>query len=481
MNTALTSQSSKKAIELYNYIELVKEHKKYNKRLYFEPYPWQKDWYAAFKKNKQCLLMAGNRTGKTASEGFQVACHLTGEYPGWWPGITFSYSPTVWGAGVTGEQLRDVMQRELFGLYYGRQFDGTGLIHKSLIQEIIPAMGTPRLAKDVVIWHSPGGDVKNTSTFSMKAYAQGQHVLMGASVDYAWIDEEPKDETIYPQVITRTVTGNLGKGGYTSMTFTPENGMTQLVQQFMEERAPGQHLQTVTWDDAPHLDEETKEQLLTAFPPYQRDMRTKGIPLLGEGLVYPVSEEKIRIDPFEIPAHWKRLAAIDFGFTHPTAVCWTAYDPDSDIIYVIDGYRESGEFPAAHATAINARGTWIPVVYPHDGDQQRGNGPTYCQMYRDSFVNLHSMFTNPDGSNYVQPGVTEIYQRMLTGRFKVFSTITPFWDEFRKYHTKNGKIVKIDDDFLDATRYSALSVARFGETQSNTRFDYSITHPGISY
>jgi phage terminase large subunit-like protein len=342
------------------------------------------------------------------------------------------------------------MQRELFGLYYGRQFDGTGLIHKSLIHEIIPAMGTPRLAKDVIVWHSPGGDVKNVASFSMKAYAQGQHVLMGPSIDYGWIDEEPKDETIYPQVITRTATGNRKKGGYTSLTFTPENGMTQLVQQFMESRAPGQHLQTVTWDDAPHLDEATKEQLLSAYPPYQRDMRTKGIPLLGEGLVYPISEEKIKIDPFEIPGHYKRLAAIDFGFTHPTAVCWVAYDPDSDVIYVTDGYRESGEFPAVHATAINARGTWIPVIYPHDGDQQRGNGPTYCQIYRDSFVNLHSMFTNPDGTNYVQPGIVEIYQRMVTDRFKVFSTVKPFWDEVRKYHTKNGKIVKVDDDFLDA-------------------------------
>jgi len=477
MNTALTPQASEKAIQLATAIKAVQEHKKYNKRLYFEPYDWQKQWYAAGRENKQLLLMAANRVGKTLSEAFQVACHLLGEYPDWWTGVRFERPVTIWGLGVTGEQLRDVMQRELFGLYYGRQFDGTGFVPKGRIVEIIPAMGTPRLAKDIIVTHASGGK----STLSLKAYAQGQHVLMGASVDYAWIDEEPKDEAIYPQVMTRTATGNRGKGGYVSLTFTPENGMTQLVQQFMEDRAPGQYLQTVTWDDAPHLDEQTKEQLLAAYPPYQRDMRTKGIPLLGEGLVYPVSEEKIKVEPFEIPSHYKRLAAIDFGFTHPTAVCWVAYDADSDIIYLTDGYRESGEFPAVHATAINARGTWIPVIYPHDGDQQRGNGPTYCQIYRDSFVNLHSMFANPDGTNYVQPGIVEIYQRMVTGRFKVFSTVKPFWDEVRKYHTKNGKIVKVDDDFLDATRYAAISVQRFGETQSNTGFDYSISNPGIKY
>ena len=42
------------------------------------------------------------------------------------------------------------------------------------------------------------------------------------------------------------------------MTFTPENGMTELVTQFMEDIKPGQWLGNVTWEDAPHLDEETQ-------------------------------------------------------------------------------------------------------------------------------------------------------------------------------------------------------------------------------
>ncbi|QFT55585.1 terminase large subunit domain-containing protein [Microbulbifer sp. THAF38] len=470
-------------IRLAQALQTVKEHKKYNKRHYFKPYDWQLQWYGAFQAHKQCLLMAANRVGKTASEAYQVASHLIGEYPDWWPGITFNYAPYTWGLGVTGEQIRDVMQKELFGNYYGGQFDGTGLVHKDLIHEVVPAMGTPRLAKDIYVRHGAGGDVVNYSQISLKAYAQGQHVLMGASVDYGWIDEEPKDSEIYPQTLTRTATGNRNKGGWASLTFTPENGMTDLVTQFMEDRQKGQYLQTVTWDDAPHLDDSTKEQLLAAFPPYQRDMRTKGIPLLGEGMVYPVSEDSIKIDPIELPPHWKKCAAIDFGFSHDTAVCWTAYDADADIIYVFDGYAKSGEVPAIHAAAINSRGDYIPVIYPHDGDSvEKGSGQTMADQYRQLNVNMHIKFTNEDGTNFVEPGIQELYQRMCTGRLKVFSTVKPFWDEFRKYHRKNGRIVKIDDDFMDGFRYSALSVARFGETRSGAdNFDYSRSNPGIRY
>ena len=147
---------------------------------------------------------------------------------------------------------------------------------------------------------------------------------MGSSQDYIWIDEEPTDTAIYPQCLTRTATGNGGKGGYLVGTLTPENGMTELVSQFMDTPAKGQFLQNVTWEDAPHLDNQTKAQLIEAIPEYQRDMRSKGIPILGEGMIFPIADEAIQCEPFEIPAHYKKLAAVDFGITHPTTCVWTA-------------------------------------------------------------------------------------------------------------------------------------------------------------
>jgi hypothetical protein len=47
------------------------------------------------------------------------------------------------------------------------------------------------------------------------------------------------------------------------------------------------------WDDVPHLTEEAKREMLEAIPPYQREARSKGIPDMGAGAVYPDRRKKI--------------------------------------------------------------------------------------------------------------------------------------------------------------------------------------------
>lgn len=453
-----------KAAELGKAILLVQQHKAANRLEFYKPYDWQKEFYKAGTDNKQRMLMAANRVGKTASQAAEVAYHLTGLYPDWWEGIRFTHATKIWCLGVSGEQLRDVIVKELLGTYMGDgKFDGSGLILQHLITQVTPAMGTPRLPRDVTVAHTSG----RSSTVSFKSYTQGQHVLMGSSQDYIWIDEEPTDPSIYPQCLTRTATGNGGKGGYLVGTLTPENGMTELVSQFMDTPVKGQYLKNVTWADAPHLDKDTQEQLLAAIPEYQRDMRSKGIPVLGEGMIFPISEESIACEPFEIPRHFKRLAAVDFGITHPTTCVWTAYNPDNDTIYVYDAYKKEGEVPAIHASVIKSRGKHIPVIYPHDGDNtEKGSGKTLAEMYTENGVLMIGRFTNPDGTNYVEPALMEMLERFRTGRLQVFSNLKPWFEEFRRYHRKKGKIHKEFDDLMDATRYSAISVTRFGQNEA---------------
>nr|BAR33231.1 terminase large subunit [uncultured Mediterranean phage uvMED] len=459
----LTAAQKRKAAALAEAIEIVKKDKLENRLKYFKPYDWQKKFYKAGLKNKQRMLMAANRVGKTACQAAEVAYHLTGRYPDWWEGVRFDRPAKIWCLGVSGEQLRDVIVKDLFGTYTGEgKFDSTGVINQKDVYQVTMAMGTPRLPRDVAVHHVKG----NTSSVSFKSYTQGQHVLMGSSQDYIWIDEEPTDPTIYSQCITRTLTGNDGKGGYMALTMTPENGMTELVTGFMDTPEEGQYLLNVTWEDAEHLDEEAKAQILSAIPEYQRDMRSKGIPILGEGMIFPIAEEAIKCKPFAIPPHYKKLAAVDFGITHPTACVWTAYNPDSDTIYVYDIYRVKGEIPAVHGSAIVGRGKTIPVIYPHDGDNTGiGTGEPLAQMYMNAGVNMIGRFTNPDGNNHVEPGLMEMLERFRTGRLKVFDNLDPWYEEYRRYHRKDGKIHKKNDDLMDATRYAAISVTRFGQNE----------------
>ena len=62
----------------------------------------------------------------------------------------------------------------------------------------------------------------------------------------------------------------------------------------------------------------------------------------------------------------------------------------------------------------------------------------------------------PGGSVSVEAGLMDMLDRMQTGRFKVYNTLNDWFEEFRLYHRKDGKVVKLADDLLAATRYAVM-------------------------
>ena len=444
-----------------------KQHRLETTRLaQYKPYKYQSKFHAEGKECRQRILMAANRVGKTYCGATETAYHLTGNYPEWWEGRRFSKGVRVWVAGESNDTTRDIIQKELFGVPQDPQKHGTGAVPLKSIVETMRKPGVPNAYSAVLVRHKSG---KN-SHISFKAYEQGFEKFMGEAVDVIWLDEEPKQE-IFSQCITRTA----DTAGVVYMTFTPEKGMTNVVSAFMNDLKPGQSITTATWDDVEHLDEKTKTQLLSVYSPAEREMRSKGIPVFGSGLVFPVPEDDIICDDFDIPRHYPCIAAIDFGFDHPTAISWVAMDPDDDIIYVYDEYRRSKETPLTHAAVINARTPSLPVAFPHDGLQHdKGSGVQLAQQYRDLGVYmLPEHFSNPPaegmlkGNNSVEAGISEMLQRFETGRLKVFRSCVETMEEMRLYHRKNGKVVPIKDDLLSAMRYASLSVGRFGERQKS--------------
>ena len=440
-----------------------KQHRVETNRIsFYKPYPYQRKFHSDGEECRQRILMAANRVGKTYCGAVETSFHLTGRYPKGWKGRKFTKPVRVWAAGESNDTTRDIIQRELFGSPQDPSQKGKGAVPLDTIVETIRKPGVPNAYSAALIKHSSGGN----SHMSFKAYEQGFEKFMGEAVDVIWLDEEPKQE-IFSQCITRTADTN----GIVYMTFTPEKGMTNVVTAFMNDLKPGQSLCTATWDDVKHLDEKTKEQLLAVYSPAEREMRSKGIPVFGSGLVYPVSEDDVTCEDIDLPDHFIRLAAIDFGFDHPTAVSWVAWDADDDIIYVYDEYRRSKETPLTHAAVLNARTPGIPVAFPHDGLQHdKGSGIQLAQQYRDLGVYmLPEHFSNPPvegalhGNNSVEAGISELLQRFETGRLQIFSSCTETMEEMRLYHRKNGKVVPIRDDLLSAMRYAALSVERFGE------------------
>lgn len=220
------------------------------------------------------------------------------------------------------------------------------------------------------------------------------------------------------------------------------------------------------WDDVPHLSEQQKAELLAAYPEHEREARSKGIPMLGSGAVFPIDEKLITIPPHEIPKHWVQIVGLDFGWDHPTAAARVAWDRDSDVVYVTHTYRKSKDVPVIHAAAVKSWGEWLPVAWPHDGLQHdKGSGDQLAEQYKKAGLNmLAEQASHPEGGNGVEAGIMDMLERMRTGRFKVFAGNNEWFQEFRTYHRKDGKIVKEVDDLMSATRY-AVMMLRFAKVK----------------
>jgi len=430
-----------------------------NKLFSYEPYDWQQDFHNA--PERQRMLMAANRVGKTMSAGAECAMHSTGEYPDWWEGKRFERATLGWIGSITNESSRDIVQKELLG---GLGEDlGTGWIPKERIIDIkYRQAGISDVVETIHVRHVSG----KISVINFKTYDQGWRKWQGTAPHWIWMDEEPLDFKIYTEALTRI----LSSKGIMLVTFTPLSGETELVMHFNSKKK-GTYLKIATWDDAPHLSEEDKDELKNSYPDYEVEARTKGIPVLGEGRVFAISEEDIKCDPFDLSSftYWSRICGIDFGFNHPGAAAWLAWDRDKDIVYLYDSYKMKGEQPVYHASAINERGKWIPVAWPHDGENSgRDGAEAMRKQYAKHGVNMLAMSARYDkkigGSQDTEPIVQEVLERMKTGRFKVFSNQKEWLNEFRSFHRKNGKIVKLRDDILMSSLY-AMMMLRYSSTQ----------------
>jgi hypothetical protein len=99
----------------------------------------------------------------------------------------------------------------------------------------------------------------------------------------------------------------------------------------------------------------------------------------------------------------------------------------------------------------------------------KGSGEELARQYSVHGLNLlPERATFEDGGSGVEAGVLEMLERMQTGRFKVFSNLGGWLGEFRLYHREGGRIVKLNDDLISASRY-AYMMRRFASTRPRPR------------
>ena len=192
-------------------------------------------FFAAGRAHQERCMMAANRVGKTVVGGYETTLHLTGRYPHWWEGRRFAGPIEAWVAGDTAETTRDIVQAALMGPPAEL---GTGLIPAdAIVGEPSRRSGATGAFDTAHIRHASGG----VSLLGFKSYDQGRRKFQGTAKHVVWLDEEPPAD-VYDECMLRLMTTD----GLMLCTFTPLDGLTEIVQRFMpqlagtaSERRPG--------------------------------------------------------------------------------------------------------------------------------------------------------------------------------------------------------------------------------------------------
>lgn len=458
--------------ELYEAVSKLGEMKK--GRIFYDMFPNGGAGYdkhmafiAASKDYRETLFMAGNRTGKSIVGCWALTAHATGDYPEGWKGRKFTRPIKAWIGGDTSISVRDILQQKLLG--NPGEF-GTGMIPKDAIIKTTTKRSVPDAVESVYVKHVSGG----YSILTFKTYEQGRELWQGTEQDLIWMDEEPPME-IYAEALIRTMTTN----GLVMSTFTPLRGMSGVIKSFMDaqkkpsdtpkvprlnpltgvieevdEWRPTKYMVMAGWDDAPHLTQQSKDEMLAAIPPSQRAARSKGTPAIGSGLIYPIDEQVVFVKDFEIPRHFARSYGMDVGW-NVTGAVFGALDRDNDILYITSEYYGQQSEPAVHADAIKRRGgDWQKGVID---TAARGRSQIDGANLWDIYTRQHKLKIYP-ANKAVEAGIYEVWSRFSSGRLRIFKSCQNLERELMMYHRDDkGKINKTDDHLLDSLRYLCMS------------------------
>lgn len=221
----------------------------------------------------------------------------------------------------------------------------------------------------------------------------------------------------------------------------------------MPEVSPSRYIVQAGWQDVPHLDEKTKQELLESTPPHLRDARSKGEPSMGAGVIYPIPIGDIEVQPFAIPWGWKKGYALDVGWNR-TAALWGAQNPVDGTLYLYSEHYKGQQLPVVHTTAIKARGEWIRgCIDP----AAKGSSQKDGKQLKAEYVSLG--LTLIDANNELEAGLIACWQALAVGQIKIFSTLQSFKGEYRVYQRdERGRVQDGQADHLmDCMRYLWLT------------------------
>jgi phage terminase large subunit-like protein len=320
----------------------------------------QRDFIRAAANHAERLFRAGNRCGKTFVGAADTLLHVLG----WHPFSRFRGPQKWWVSGLDWE----------FGI---------GQVIWPTMREMIPwdqvktityhRRSEPELPNTIIF--------RNGGQITFKSGDSGRRKYQGAKLHGIWLDEEhPAD--IIPEVRARL----LDKRGYLTATLTPVMRARWVLDL---ERQPSTFTVTASLLDAAKAgltDLKATLDYADSLPERQRLVRVEGTFIALEGSVYPefsrdshlaiVKDGKVMLGgrvlaPWPLPAGWPRFAAIDFGYSNPTAVVILARCAFTRRLFVERVYYAAWIRASQWAKALKGKlRLAAPLVADHDANER---------------------------------------------------------------------------------------------------------------
>lgn len=145
--------------------------------------------------------------------------------------------------------------------------------------------------------------------------------------------------------------------------------------------------------------------------------------LYAEGKVYPKSNACV-IDDFEIPKHWKRIVAFDYGLSDDAVFIAGAVDTEKGVLYIYDECRsnDNNVETLAHLffefTKDIPIGGWIcaPIIDPRSGPKRDYDKKSLSDHFLDYGISFIPGFINVDArifrlNTYFESGKIKIMRK----------------------------------------------------------------------